>query len=560
MARGISLANKSQVLFGFAVVAILGAALAVPWIWSRSMAEQSQQEAMRQSADLWLRIQGERPGGLDAVALTEPPAPLEETDLEPVRIGYLPVSAIRSSADQPDSEGGTSPEERFIDRAFEYLRADLDHDEYMERDQQDGRDVYRYARAVRTRDLLGLAEGEDPRDAASRNGADADRLRGLLLIDRRSEFAGGQLLLARIYIVAAWLFASLLAILLFYLILTKLILSPVRRLKATADKVQAGDASIRADIQTGDEFEELSAAFNSMLERVAEKERQLRHMNETLDVRLSELAEANFALYESNRLKGEFLASVSHELRTPLNSIIGFSELLDEMAQTDPNADPKRTRYLNNILSSARSLLEMINDLLEMAKIEAGRVELSIESVSPIDLIEGLQALMRPQAQQRSVKIETKFGLNLPTIETDPGKLQQILYNFLSNALKFAPESSAVVVSAERLTRHDNAQAVRFGVIDRGPGIPIDMQDVIFEKFRQVDASHTREHKGVGLGLAICRELAELLGASLSLVSEPGAGAAFYVDVPVTYLPPKPPPLMDGVAGAKPTGAATRGG
>jgi len=551
MARGISLANKSQVLFGFAVVAILGAALAVPWIWSRSMAEQSQREAMRQSADLWLRMRSEMPGGLDAVALTEPPAPLEESDREPVRIGYLPISAVRNTGEETDGESGARSGERFIDRAFEYLRADGDHDEYMERDQQDGRDVYHYARAVRTRDLLGLAEGVPPANGGDGQ-RDADRLRGLLLIDRRSEFAGGQLLLARIYIVAAWLAASLLAILLFYFILTKLILSPVRRLRATAEKVQAGDTSIRADIQTGDEFEELSGAFNSMLERVAEKERQLRHMNETLDLRLSELAEANFALYESNRLKGEFLASVSHELRTPLNSIIGFSELLDEMAQTDPGADPKRLRYLNNILTSARSLLEMINDLLEMAKIEAGRVELSIEAVSPVDLVEGLQALMRPQAQKRSVAIDTKFGLNLPTIETDPGKLQQILYNFLSNALKFAPEHTAVVVSAERLTRHDNAQAVRFGVLDQGPGIPLDMQDVIFEKFRQVDASHTREHKGVGLGLAICRELAELLGASLSVVSEPNAGAAFYVDVPVTYEPPKPPSLMDGATGPRP--------
>ncbi len=537
MARGISLANKSQVLFGFAVVIILGSALAVPWFWSKSMTLASQQEAMRQSAELWLRDKIDS-NTHDAAALSAPP-PLSDADpLEPARIVYVPIEAI-----------GTAPvdDERFIDRALKFLRDHSDLDEYMEREENEGRSMYHYARAVHDVDLrtppLANADAGSP---APRPGD--ERLRGVILIDRRSEFAGGQLLMARIYIVAAWLFASLLAILLFYLILTKLILSPVRRLRDTAEGVQAGDTSIRADIQTGDEFEELSAAFTTMHERNAGSERQLPHMNETLDLRLNELAEANFALYESNRLKGEFLASVSHELRTPLNSIIGFSELLDEMAQTDPAADPKRVRYLNNILSSARALLEMINDLLEMAKIEAGRVELAIEAISPSDLLEGLAAVMRPQAQKRQVTIETKFGLNLPTIETDPGKLQQILFNFMSNALKFAPEGSPVVISAERLTRHDNAQAVRFAVFDKGPGIPLDMQDVIFEKFRQVDASHTREHKGVGLGLAICRELADLLGANLSVVSEPGAGAAFYVDVPVHYQPTRPAPLMDGRA------------
>jgi signal transduction histidine kinase len=220
------------------------------------------------------------------------------------------------------------------------------------------------------------------------------------------------------------------------------------------------------------------------------------------------------------------------------------------MARTDPNADPKRSRYLSNILSSARSLLEMINDLLEMAKIEAGRVELAIEPVSPVDLIEGLQTIMKPQAQKRAIALEARVGLNLPAVETDPGKLQQILYNFLSNAIKFAPEGSAVIISAERLTRADEPPAVRFGVTDTGPGIPLDMQDIIFEKFRQVDASHTREHKGVGLGLAICRELAELLGASLSVVSEPCAGATFHVDIPIAHQSPAARPLMENTAAA----------
>src|SRR5690606_990095 len=112
-----------------------------------------------------------------------------------------------------------------------------------------------------------------------------------------------------------------------------------------------------------------------------------------------------------------------------------------------------------------------------------------------------LHALLRPQADARHVSINTRLSPNLPVVETDPGKLQQILYNFLSNAMKFSPENAIVTVAAERITRPDGTHGVRIGVSDQGPGIPYDMQDIIFEKFRQVDASHTRAHKGVGLGL-----------------------------------------------------------
>ncbi len=151
---------------------------------------------------------------------------------------------------------------------------------------------------------------------------------------------------------------------------------------------------------------------------------------------------------------------------------------------------------------------------------------------------------MRPQAEAKQIDLQTKIGRNLPLIETDPGKLQQILYNFLSNAVKFTPAEGEVTITAERVTRQDKSLGVRLGVADTGPGIPYDVQDIIFEKFRQMDASHTREHTGAGLGLAICRELAELVGATVSVVSEPGHGATFFVDLPLTHQPDEPQPLM----------------
>ena len=292
-------------------------------------------------------------------------------------------------------------------------------------------------------------------------------------------------------------------------------------MRETTERIEEGDLTIRSNITTGDEFEQLSQAFNAMLDRVGKSQQQLKGINESLDLKLSELSEANLGLYESNRLKGEFLANVSHELRTPLNSIIGFAELLEEVARSEDNADPKRLRYLENIVSSGHNLLEMINQLLDMAKIEAGRLEINIEPTSIPDIVEGLGSIMRPQATQKNIDLTFEVASNIPVVETDPGKLQQILYNFLANAIKFTPEGGSVTVTADRVTRQDNSYGVRLAVADTGPGIPTDMQDLIFEKFRQLDGGHTRSHAGTGLGLAICRELADLMGASVSFVSQP---------------------------------------
>ena len=204
----------------------------------------------------------------------------------------------------------------------------------------------------------------------------------------------------------------------------------------------------------------------------------------------------------------------------------------------------KRLRYLGNILTSGRSLLDMINELLDMAKIEAGRMEANLEPTSILDLLEGLSGIMRPQAKTKNVTISLDIESELPTVQTDPGKLQQILYNFLSNAIKFTPESSTITISSKSVNARSQDPSVQICVQDCGPGIPEDMIDMVFEKFRQVDATHTREHAGTGLGLAICRELAELLHANLSVQSKKGDGASFSVEIPVTFAPETPEPLM----------------
>jgi len=249
-----------------------------------------------------------------------------------------------------------------------------------------------------------------------------------------------------------------------------------------------------------------------------------------LDLRLGELAEANVSLYETNRIKNEFLANVSHELRTPLNSIIGFAELL---GQTD---DERRRRHATHILTSARMLLGIINDLLEVAKVEAGRAQVHIERVSVRDLCETLGQLVRPMADKKHLALEVDLAEDLPVMATDARKVQQILYNLLSNAVKFTPADGKVTLSARPVPAGESSlrrESVVLTVADTGPGIAAADQERIFEKFHRLDDSMTREHSGAGLGLAIVKELTKLLGGRLKLESESGHGASFTVLLPI---------------------------
>ncbi len=515
----VSLASKSRVYFGGAIVALVAGALAVPWIRTKTLVDQSQLEVSRQLAETWLE-NGFSLGRSEGIP--------------------IPMRIVKVADVVPESESDT-----LLVAAIGRFEGDVkSFEEFRVLKSEKGDPLYRYFRALREREWRAIQDRAFINFGPPLAGADGDTLRAVLVIDRTSPFAEAQLQDNRLSLIISGAVASGIAIVLFSIILHRLVLRQVRRLTEAAEKVERGELAIRANIRTGDDFQRLSETFNAMLDEILAGQQRLRAMNETLDLKVTELAQANIGLYESNRLKSEFLANVSHELRTPLNSIIGFAELLEEIARDDHSADPKRVRYINNILRSGRSLLDMINELLQMAKIEAGRVELTIAPTSIADLIEGLLTVMRPQSESRRISLINRVEGDLPAIDTDAGKVQQILYNFLSNAIKFSPEGSTVTVFAQRSVRKDGSPGLRIGVSDEGPGIPEDMQDTIFEKFRQIDASHTRQHSGTGLGLAICRELAELLGANVSLTSRPGRGATFSVDLPMTWRAKELRPLM----------------
>jgi signal transduction histidine kinase len=317
-----------------------------------------------------------------------------------------------------------------------------------------------------------------------------------------------------------------------YTIVRYVIVRPVKQLKEVSDVIASGNVDVRADIQTGDEFEELSHAFNRMLRNLVAMQEELRGVNRELDRKVDELAQANMALFETNRIKSDFLATMSHELRTPLNSVIGFSEVL---ASNDKLTEKER-RYATNIQSAGRQLLTIINDLLDLAKIEAGKMEMHVEEFSIRDVIEGLVHMSRPIAERKNIDVTFDVSADVPLVSQDGGKIRQILYNLLSNAIKFTPEGGRVKVQAGC---HD-ADLV-LAIEDTGVGIPPEEREHIFEKFRQggrvqrdgESSLMTREHQGTGLGLSIVRELCRMLGGDVSLQSELGAGSTFTVRVPL---------------------------
>jgi two-component system sensor histidine kinase BarA len=259
-------------------------------------------------------------------------------------------------------------------------------------------------------------------------------------------------------------------------------------------------------------------------------QQELRDVNNDLDRKVDELAQANMALYEMNRLKSDFLATMSHELRTPLNSIIGFSEVL---SGSDMLGERQR-RYAANIQTSGKMLLGMINDILDLAKIESGKMEVRIDDFSIRDVSEALTNLARPMADRKNITLECRLEEAIPLMRQDPGKVRQILYNLLSNAIKFTPEGGRVTLRARTEGRY-----VVLEVEDTGIGIAEEDRETVFEKFRQAkvpgqeDTVLTREHQGTGLGLSIVRELTRLLGGEIHLRSQLGQGSTFTIKIPL---------------------------
>lgn len=240
----------------------------------------------------------------------------------------------------------------------------------------------------------------------------------------------------------------------------------------------------------------------------------------------AELEAQNQRIAEASRMKSQFLANMSHELRTPLNAIIGFADLLKEhMIAPD---SPKFEQYLGHIGSSGRHLLQLINDILDLAKVEAGKFVFHPENVKVPSLVREVVGIVSSLAEQRRIRLSVQCDPQVQEVFIDPGRLKQVLYNYVSNALKFTPDGGQVQVRTVGI----NADWFRLEVEDNGVGIAKADLDRLFVEFQQLDSGSTRRHKGTGLGLALTRRLVTAQGGTVGVDSAPGWGSVFHAVLP----------------------------
>jgi signal transduction histidine kinase len=241
-----------------------------------------------------------------------------------------------------------------------------------------------------------------------------------------------------------------------------------------------------------------------------------------------EIQDKSHQLEVANQHKSEFLANMSHELRTPLNAIIGFSEVLLERLFGELN--DKQDDYLKDIHSSGRHLLNLINDILDLSKIEAGRMELDLQAFDAAGALSNAMTLVRERAQRHGIHLALEVDPQVGEIRADERKFKQIVLNLLSNAVKFTPDGGRIVTRARLV-----GDTLEVAVSDTGIGIAQEDQDAVFEEFRQVGRDDTTKHEGTGLGLALTRRFVELHGGTIRVDSEPGRGSTF------TFTIPSPP-------------------
>ncbi|MBI3826372.1 MAG: HAMP domain-containing protein [Candidatus Rokubacteria bacterium] len=311
--------------------------------------------------------------------------------------------------------------------------------------------------------------------------------------------------------------AVLLAVLLGFVISWSFIL-PVRQAHDFLGQVAKGDFSGRMTVPNRDEFGELAARMNQMS---AELARLYEHQRQSA----AELQALNHKLEAASRAKSEFLANMSHELRTPMNAILGFLEMmLDEIYGDVPEHFKEPLR---DVQTNGKHLLRLINDVLDLSKIEAGRMELSLAEYSPRDVVDTVRASLQSLAAEKGLEFATSVAADVPAALGDGKRITQCVMNLAGNALKFTKDGR-VDILVER-----DGESLIYRVRDTGLGIPQAQLGHIFEEFRQVDATITREYGGTGLGLTITKTFVEMHGGRIWVESEPGRGSTFSFSVPL---------------------------
>lgn len=316
---------------------------------------------------------------------------------------------------------------------------------------------------------------------------------------------------------------SLIAALLIATFLTRSIVQPIRRLASAAALIGQGNLDVQIEpVRSKDEIGDLTNTFRSMTGDLKTSYQNLQHRTDELEI-------ANALATEASRVKSEFLATMSHELRTPLNAMIGFTELMASGA-SGPLLD-KQKHQLSRVHSNSLRLLALIDDVLDLSRIEAGRVDIQNASFSPEEMVSKISAQMSSLADRKGLRFTTRIVDSMPAyIWGDQGRIEHIIINLLSNAFKFTDQGEVELL----IKPTDDRQQYTISVRDTGVGIPAHAQEYIFEEFRQVDGSSRRAYGGSGLGLAICRKLCRLMQGDVSVQSAPGKGSTFTITLPLS--------------------------
>lgn len=402
--------------------------------------------------------------------------------------------------------------------------------EYWSDDVVDGKRVERYLYALYVKEECLLCHGpkEKAPEFIRKNYAigydyKVGELRGAISVVIPKEIAERKFAENVIFFITASSVSIFMIVAIIFLTTEKL-MRPIERLTtAVATISKTGDLTTKVDILSKDEVGQLGRAFNDMSTK-------LQSTYATLEQRIAEktahLQQAVLALERANKMKSEFLANMSHELRTPLNAIIGFAEVLRDKIAGDLNDE--QTDFVNDIHSSGCHLLQMINDILDLSKIEAGKMELQYGVFLVPEAIDEVHTILKGLASKKHLELKTVILTEVKNIEADRVKFKQVLYNLLSNAIKFTPENGKIILEAGVMD-----DMLQLSVSDTGIGMKSEDQQKVFKEFWQADSSFARKYEGTGLGLALTKRIVEMHGGKIWFESEYGKGSAFYFTLPL---------------------------
>lgn len=439
----------------------------------------------------------------------------------------------RNKADSPDEFEGS---------ALNLFFADKEKTEYYDITEYEGKDSFRYLAPMRIDNTCLECHGEPAGEldvlGYPKEGWKIGDLGGaisiVMPIDIYEEITQTNVLQE----VAFFFILTLLFILLMYYATARLVTNPLQKFKNNIEKVKEGDLDIHLeDMDAVGEIKDLADHFGDMTiqlqnlytnleNKVEQRTEDLARANSILESQRIQLEEVNRRLREDNQYKSDFMAIMSHELRTPLTSIIAFAEVLEGKKSTKTE---KELQVVHEIKNNSQVLLDMINNILEMARLEAGRIELLIEPIDLVDVINAVEGTIEPLVEKKNIRFSTMVHRDVPLINGDRERLRQIVANLVGNAIKFTPEGGEVKVW---VAYDQEKNEVRINVQDNGIGIRMEDQPFIFEKFVQSDSSVYRQYSGSGLGLALAKELTELHGGWIGVKSELGEGSLFIIGLP----------------------------